>query len=112
MNEFQNNNCATITYDVVYKANGDKQFTLSLTDREEYMAVLAAVKQGIDSHLEACFIPDRGDKYEWGERKAGKSVLCRTLECSISPESLPVLIRRLFESGDEAGEDEEHAGRL
>jgi hypothetical protein len=55
--------------------------------------------------LEACFCPDRGDRYEGGERKAGKLVLCRTLECSISPDSLPVLLRRLCES--ELGGDAE-----
>ena len=31
-------------------------------------------------------------------RKAGKFVLCRTLECVVSVESLPVLLRRLCES--------------
>jgi hypothetical protein len=36
---------------------------------------------------------------------AGKLVLCRTLECSVSPESLPVLLRRLCES--ELGGDTE-----
>jgi len=49
----------------------------------------AAINQGIDSHLEACFIPDRGDSYQWGDTH---------LKCKISPESFPVLIRRLMES--------------
>jgi hypothetical protein len=67
--------------------------------------VIAAVNEGIDAYLEACFCPDRGDRYEGGKRKAGKLILCRTLECSISPESLPVLLRRLCES--ELGGDPE-----
>ena len=47
--------------------------------------------------------PDRGDRYDGGKRKAGKLVICQTLECSVSPESLPVLLRRLFDSDNEAG---------
>ena len=58
--------------------------------------VMAAVNQGIDAHLEACFVPDRGDSYEWSD--TGR------LNCNVSPESLPVLIRRLLESGDENAE--------
>ena len=70
--------------------------------------MIEAVNEGIDSHLEACYCPDRGDRYEGGKRKAGKLVLCRTLECSISPESLPVLLRRLCES-DLGGDPEVQA---
>ena len=78
-------------------------FTMSLTDTDEIRAVVNAVNQGIDSCLEACFCPDRGDRYDGGTRKAGKLVLCGTLECSVSKESLPILLRRLFDSDDEAG---------
>ena len=47
-------------------------------------------------------LSESGDRYEFGERKVGKLVLCRTLECTVSPESLPVLLRRLFEmQGDD-----------
>ena len=70
---------------------------MSLTDTTEIRAVVEAVNQGIDGHLEACFCPDRGDRYEGGERKAGKLVLCRSLDCVVSVESLPVLLRRLFD---------------
>lgn len=77
--------------------NGEP-FPMSLTDTDEIKAVIAAVNQGIDSHLEACFCPSRGDRYEGGKRKAGKLVLCRTLECTVSVESLPTLLRRLCES--------------
>ena len=61
------------------------------------------MNQGIDAHLEACFCPDRGDRFDGGRRKAGKLILCRTLECLVSPESLPVLLRRLSDSDDESG---------
>jgi hypothetical protein len=93
-----NTGSGEVSYETIRKAMGDKPFTMSLTDTDEIKAVIAAVNEGIDSHLEACFCPGRGDHYEGGKRKAGKVVLCRTLECSISPESLPVLLRRLCES--------------
>ena len=88
----------TVDYETIRQAMNGKPFTMSLTDSDEIQAVIAAVNEGIDAHLEACYCPDRGDRYEGGNRKAGKLVLCRTLECSISPESLPVLVRRLCES--------------
>ncbi len=93
----------TVDYATVRNAMNGEPFPMSLTDDDEIKAVVAAVNQGIDAHLEACFVPDRGDSYEGGKRKAGKLVLCRTLECAISPESLPTLLRRLCESpGEEA----------
>jgi hypothetical protein len=87
-----------VTYETIRRAMNGEPFTMSLTDGDEIRAIIEAVNEGIDSHLEACFCPDRGDHYDGGERKAGRLVLCRTLECSISPESLPVLLRRLCES--------------
>ncbi len=91
----------TITYDAIRTAMDGEPFTMSLTGQDDIRAVIEAVNQGIDSHLEACFCPDRGDRYEGGNRKAGKLTLCRTLECSVSIESLPVLLRRLFELDDD-----------
>ena len=87
-----------VTYETIRQAMDNEPFTMSLTDTDEIKAVIEAVNEGIDSYLEACFCPSRGDQYEGGKRKAGKLVLCRTLECSISPQSLPVLVRRLCES--------------
>jgi hypothetical protein len=52
-------------------------------------SVRDAVNQGIDSHLESCFIPTRGDSYKWAGLR---------FKCLVSPESLPVLTRRLMES--------------
>ena len=86
-----------ITYDAIRTAMDGEPFTMSLASQEEVQAVIQAVNQGIDSHLEACNCPDRGDRYDGGQRKVGKLTLCRTLECSVSIESLPVLLRRLFE---------------
>ena len=93
----------TVTYETIRTAMIGEPFTMSLTDSDEIKAVIAAVNEGIDSYLEACFCPDRGDRYDGGKRKLGKLVLCRTLECSVSPESLPVLLRRLCNSDNEAG---------
>lgn len=91
----------TVTYHTVRQAMNGEPFTMSLTGKDEIEAVVEAVNQGIDAHLEACYCPDRGDRYEGGKRMAGRIVLCRTLECSVSPESLPVLLRRLFDSEDQ-----------
>ena len=86
-----------VTYRAVRKAMGGQTYTMSLTDTNEIRAVVDAVNIGIDSHLEACFCRERGDRYAGGKRTAGKHVLCGTLECAVSVESLPVLVRRLFE---------------
>lgn len=90
-----------VTYQTVRKAMNGEPFTMSLTGQDDMEAVIEAVNQGIDAHLEACFCPNRGDQYDGGKRTAGRTVLCRTLECVVSPESLPVLLRRLFDSEDE-----------
>ena len=87
-----------VDYDTVRQAMAGEPFTMSLTDTDEIKAIIAAVNEGIDSHLEACYCPDRGDRYEGGKRRAGKLVLCQTLECVVSVESLPTLLRRLCES--------------
>lgn len=90
----------TVTYDTICTAIAGEPYTMSLTGTDEIRAVVAAVNQGIDAHLEACFCPQRGDRYEGGERRAGRLILCRTLECVVSPESLPTLLRRLTEGND------------
>jgi len=71
--------------------NGPYVITCKLQS-EDYQAIAAAVNQGIDSRLEACFVPARGDRFH---RTASK------LECCLSPESLPVLVRRLMEVDNE-----------
>ena len=87
----------SVSYETVRQAMNGAPYTMSLTGPCDIQAVVAAVNQGIDSHLEACYCPERGDRYGGGQREAGKLVLCRTLECTISVESLPVLLRRLCE---------------
>ena len=56
----------TVTYKAVRKAMNGEPFTMSLTDPDEIRAVIDAVNQGIDAHLEACYCPDRGDRYDGG----------------------------------------------
>ena len=90
------------SYRAIRTAMDGEPYTMSLTDTAEIRAVIEAVNEGIDSHLEACYCPERGDRYEGGGRKVGELVLCRTLDCRVSVESLPTLLRRLFElDGDE-----------
>jgi len=97
MCKFQNSNLRTVTYQAVRTAMGGELFAMSLVETDEIRAVVEAVNQGIDGHLEACFCPERGNRYDGGKRKAGKLIVCYTLDCCVSPESLPVLLRRLFE---------------
>ncbi len=92
-----------VEYEAVRKAMNGEPFTMSLVDSDEIRAVINAVNVGIDGHLEACYCPSRGDRYDGGKRKAGKLIICHTLECVVSVESLPVLLRRLCELDDEAG---------
>ena len=72
-------------------------YQMSLVGKD-CQAVIAAVNAGIDAHLEACFLPERGDRYNFtateGQLSAGR------LECAVSPESLAALVRRLLEAGD------------
>jgi len=93
--------CGDVSYAAVREAveaiDDDHFFEMSLVGREEIDAVIAAVNQGIDAHLEACNCPDRGDVYEGTSRKIGDTVVARPLEARVSKESLPVLMRRLCE---------------
>ena len=85
-------------------AKRNKPYSMDLVG-EDAKAVQAVVNQGIDSHLESCYVPDRGDSYEF-RRDPGirGQVRGTSLKCSVSPESLPVLIRRLMEDSNEHGE--------
>jgi len=90
---FKNENMCEITYEAVRKAMGEKPYTMELVTEDAREVIEAVNRHPIDAHLEACFCPDRGDRYE--EIRANGR---RRLSCSVSPESLPVLLRRLFEN--------------
>jgi len=97
------------TYAAIRERMNGEPWTMSLTDSVEITAVIECVNQGIDSYLQACNMPSRGDEYSGGARgftatsdgpqwKKGEFVtITQTLECTVSIESLPVLLRRLFE---------------
>jgi hypothetical protein len=72
---------------------------------EDCQKVIVAVNQGIDSYLEACFVPGRGDSFRVETLPGIQGRISGPrLECTVSPKSLPVLIRRLMESNDEGAE--------
>lgn len=89
-NRFQQENMCWVTYSAVRQAMGGKPYHMSLAlFTEDAKEAKQAINQGIDAHLEACFVPDRGDDYDWDGNK---------LHCVVSVESLPVLLRRLFDN--------------
>lgn len=95
MNTLETDNGVTLTYEQIRQAMKGKPFDMSMTG-DDAEAVKRAVNQGIDAHLEAAYIRERGDSYEWsGDRRV------KRLNCTISPESFPTLVRRLFEDDDE-----------
>lgn len=107
----------TYKYDDIIRECKGENFPFSLTDEDEARVAIKMVNIGIDSRLQACFVPDRGDSFSNGERSitatsdtdrwsAGdKIVLAKTLEGSLSPESLCVFLRRLCEDTEYTGED-------
>lgn len=91
-----------ITYQRITAACDGKPYD-AVFRGQDAIAVVKAVNQGIDSRLEACFLKERDVYGAWPCVVAildGKDV-CRIermeakLVCKISPESLPVLLRRL-----------------
>ena len=103
---FQNNYGETITYAQVLEAHPEP-YDMKL--RGDDAAVLSqAILVGIDSHLEACFVEERGDKClsqqvahiaTLNDEKviALYSAHPNFLKLVVSAKSLPVLLRRLFE---------------
>lgn len=75
-------------------------YTMSVVGREA-LIVQAAVNQGIDAHLEACFCPAHGDRYD-----VERDAFGARLNCVVSKESLPTLIRRLADDMGEAEDDD------
>lgn len=62
-------------------------YRLTIRNEEEQAIVRHAVNGGIDAHLEACYVPARGDSFQWVDGQ---------LKGRVSPESLPVLVRRVM----------------
>ena len=101
----------TITYKMIREAMRGP-YPMTIADRDEAQAVVDAVNQGIDSHLEACYVANRGDVYEPEDTFVGKGksrkLLARKLRCVVSVESFPTLLRRLSEQADEGNEAAEN----
>jgi len=88
----------------IAKAAPRAGYTMSLVGEDRHK-VIAAINQGIDSRLEACFVPARGDRFRVRTPPGIRGRISGPrLECRLSPKSLPVLVRRLMESGDERAE--------
>ena len=116
---FQNSNLGTITYSRVMEAHPEP-YEMEL--RGEAAVVLAqTILVGIDSHLEACFVMERGDRClsqqvahiaTLNDEKVIAPYCCNhpnSLSVVVSAKSLPVLLRRLFEleyGGDTDLQDE------
>lgn len=88
-----------VNYEAV-RAAMDKPYKMEMKGKDAIVVQLA-VNQGIDSYLEACYVPDRGDSFEVVSLGHGLTAL----KCVVSVESMPVLLRRLLE------EDGRHAER-
>ena len=95
----------TLTYAMIREKLDGKPWTMRLASQDEIHAVVEAVNQGIDSHLEACNFPDLGDSYEMVEEKIGGKLVCRKMLCTVSVKSFPVLLRRLWETNDESTQE-------
>ena len=83
-----------VPYSTVLKAieaADSDTFTMTICCKVEWAAIAQCVSQGIDSHLEACFVNGK-DKFENGY-------------CSVSPKSLCTLLRRLGDSYFHATEE-------
>ena len=88
----------------IAEATPKRGYSMSLVS-EDRLAVIAAVNQGIDSHLEACYVPARGDRFSLRTPPGIRGRISGPrLECRVSAQSLPVLIRRLMESENEQAE--------
>ena len=88
----------------IAEAAPKRGYSMSLVG-EDQPTVINAVNQGIDSHLEACYVPARGDSFRLQTPPGIRGRISGPrLECRVSSQSLPVLIRRLMESEDEQAE--------
>lgn len=87
---FEDGNCNVIHYSEIKDAVKDEEFTMTLSSHD-LQVFKTAVNQGIDSRLQACWVPARGDLIQPGSNGRVKITL--------SKDSLPVLLRRLFENG-------------
>jgi hypothetical protein len=89
-----NSQLVPVPYSTVLRAielTDSDPFTMTIRCPLEWAAIAQCVNQGIDSHLEACFLKG-ADCYDDGH-------------CSVTPQSLCVLLRRLGDTEFEATEE-------
>lgn len=91
-----------LNYEAVREAMDKEPYKMNLTGQAA-LAVQQVVNQGIDSYLEACYVPDRGDSYK--VVPGAHDMHQTTLKCVVSVESMPVLLRRLLDAEDEEAND-------
>lgn len=112
---FSNGMGCEIDYSEVVKACDGENYKMSLVG-DDAKVVTLAVNMGIDSRLQAVFgefangersIIATSDTDYW--KDGDKLILAHTLECEVEPESLPVLLRRLYENMEYTGEDGDDA---
>ena len=99
----------TVTYAAIREAMNGEPFTMSLVDDDEIADLVECVNIGIDPRLQACNVEGRGDEYSGGSRgftatedaenwkEGDKVIVAQTMDCTVSIESFPVLLRRMFE---------------
>lgn len=93
---FKDQNLKTVLYQTVIDAVGTKPFKISVFGKDK-ASITKAIKQGIDSYLEAIqFTEILHTKHQ--------------LVVEVAPQSMPVLLRRLFETG--ADNDQSLAGDI
>jgi len=73
----------TITYSQIREKMDGQPFPMTIADDGEIAAVVEAVNQGIDAHLEACNCSERGDSYEPEDVTVGGRLLTRKLACVV-----------------------------
>lgn len=95
-------NGIVVLYDKIMHLQGDKMYNMNLIGDDA--KVVQAVVLGIDSRLEVCYAPERGDAYNVMKCDVVGSCFPVRLKCCVSSESMPTLLRRLFEF---VGDDEE-----
>jgi len=84
----ENQNGCKISYADIRKAMNGEPFDITTMSIKEKKMIAKAINVGIDSRLQACFVPDRGDKISTENGR---------MAVEFSIESFPVFLRRLFE---------------
>jgi hypothetical protein len=92
---FTQENMCLVTYAAVIKAQGEKPFFISTQCQTQANALAAAINRGIDSRLQAVSCDSEIVQKYIGDKPSAKA-----MQLLISPATLPVLIRRLFEGQD------------